>query len=500
MVQDRYNPNKLAPMVIKKIHDNSMKLDTKKIIIIIISIIVIFLMWLLLKKPSVTLIGDKVEKVSYKSEFIDSGIKAKYHGKDVTNTVVSSNNINTEELGEYEIEYKIPYMFGTYTYKRKAIVIDDKAPEITLEGDEECKVSLGKEFEEPGYKAIDNYDGDVTDKVEVTEEQINDEEKNIHYKVTDSSGNTQEKNRKVIYVDNVKPVIELNGTGTVVLNVGEEYKEQGAKAYDEKDGDLTDKIETSGQVNTGQEGTYTITYKVKDSSENETIVTREIMVGNLSKAAMNVGAPGVVYLTFDDGPSSSTTPRILDILKEKGVKATFFILNYGEETEHLVKRAAEEGHSIAIHSKSHDYPVCYASPEAYLSGIEEMKEKIKKTTGIETKLIRFPGGSSNTVSRKYCEGIMSTLVRETLQRGYRYFDWNVASGDSGGVTTPEGVYDNVTNGLKQTRSNVVLMHDFSGNNKTVEALPSVIDFALSNGYTFDRITEKTPMVTQGVQN
>ena len=88
MVQDRHNPNKLAPMVIKKMHDNSIKLGSKKIIIIIISIIVIFFMWLLLKKPSVTLIGDKVEKVSYKSEFIDSGIKAKYHGKDVTNTVV----------------------------------------------------------------------------------------------------------------------------------------------------------------------------------------------------------------------------------------------------------------------------------------------------------------------------------------------------------------------------------------------------------------------------
>ena len=500
MVQDRNNPNKLAPIVMKKMPKHTNIDERKKIIIIIIAIIFIFLMWLLLKKPSVTLVGDKVEKVSYKSEFVDSGIKVKYHGKDVTNTVVSSNNINTAELGEYEIEYKIPYLFGTYTYKRKAMVVDDKAPEITLEGDEECKVSYGKEYIEPGYKAIDNYDGDITDKVETTEEKINDEEKIIHYKVTDSSGNTQEKDRKVKFVDNVKPIIELNGIGTVVLNVGEEYKEQGAKAYDERDGDLTEKLEISGQVNTAQEGTYTVTYKVKDSSENEAIVTREIMVGNIGKSAMNVGAPGVVYLTFDDGPSNSTTPRILDILKEKGVKATFFILDYGAETEHLVKRIVEEGHSIAIHSKSHDYAVCYSSPEAYLSGIEEMKEKIKNTTGVETKLIRFPGGSSNTVSRKYSPGIMTTLARETLQRGYRYYDWNVASGDSGGVTTPEGVYDNVTNGLKQTRSNVVLMHDFSGNNKTVSALPSVIDFALKNGYTFDRITERTPMVTQGVQN
>ena len=129
-----------------------------------------------------------------------------------------------------------------------------------------------------------------------------------------------------------------------------------------------------------------------------------------------------------------------------------------------------------------------------------MKDKIYASTGVTTNIIRFPGGSSNTVSRKYYPGIMSILTRETLQRGYRYFDWNVASGDSGGVKEAEGVYDNVTSGLKPTRSNVVLMHDFSGNQKTVNALPSIIDFALENGYTFDRITEKTPMVTQNVQN
>lgn len=500
MVRDGFKANELMPVTMQNNADTLNHLDRKKLTIIIIIFVLLVMAWLIFKKPSVSLIGDKVEKVSYKSEFIDSGITVKYHGKDITNTVVTTNNINTNELGEYKIEYKIPYMFGKYTYIRKAIVVDDMAPEITLQGDEDCKVSYGTKFEEPGYKAVDNYDGDITDKVEISKEEISEEELHIHYKVTDSSGNTQEKIRRVFFVDNVKPVIELNGSGTIVLNVGEEYKEQGATAKDERDGDLTEKIEISGEVNTNQEGTYTITYKVKDNSDNEAIVTREILVGTIGKSAMNVGAPGVVYLTFDDGPSTTSTPRILDILKEKGVKATFFILDYGEGTEHLVKRIVEEGHSIAIHSKSHDYPVCYASADAYLSGIEYMKEKIKNSTGVETKLIRFPGGSSNTVSRKYSEGVMSTLVRETLQRGYRYFDWNVASGDSGGVDTPEGVYDNVTNGLKQTRSNVVLMHDFSGNNKTIEALPGIIDFAKNNGYTFDRITDKTPMVTQNVQN
>lgn len=496
MPGDGLNEEDLTPTIIYEAEH----INKNKVIGTIVIFVLIIMVCFLFKKPSVTLIGDKVEKVSFKSEFIDSGLMVKYYGKDITSKVVLSTNINTNELGEYEVKYKIPYIFGTYTYKRKAIVIDNVAPEIVLEGGEEVKVSYNKKYEEPGYKAMDNHDGDLTESVKLSFRIVNDGETDIIYKVTDASGNHQEKIRKVFLVDDIKPTIDLIGDGTVILNIGEKYEEQGAKAQDEKDGDLTDRIEISGEVNTNQEGTYSVKYSVKDNNGNVTVATREVMVGNVGKANMNVGTPGVVYLTFDDGPSSSTTPHILDILKEKGVKATFFVLDYGQNTEHLVKRIVEEGHSIAIHGGSHDYAVVYSSADSYLTGLDYMKEKIKNTTGVETRTIRFPGGSSNTVSRKYCEGVMSTLVRETLKRGYRYFDWNVASGDSGDVKTSEGVYNNVTAGLKKDRSNVVLMHDFSGNQKTVDALPGIIDFAKNEGYTFDKITDKTPMVTQNVQN
>lgn len=496
MQNDGLNEKDLTPTIIYKAEHINKNKVIGAIVVLILLIVVLFLF----KKPSVTLIGDRVEKVSYRSEFVDSGITVKYFGKDITNKVVLSTNINTNELGEYEVKYKIPYILGTYTYKRKAIVIDDISPEIVLEGGEEFKASYNKKYEEPGFKAIDNHDGDLTESVKFSFKIVNDGETDIIYKVTDASGNYQEKIRKVFLVDDIKPTIDLIGDGTVILNIGEKYEEQGAKAQDEKDGDLTDRIEISGEVNTNQEGTYSVKYSVKDNNGNVTVATREVMVGNIGKANMNVGTPGVVYLTFDDGPSASTTPHILDILKEKGVKATFFVLDYGQNTEHLIKRIVEEGHSIAIHGGSHDYAVVYSSADSYLNGLDYMKEKIKNTTGIETRTIRFPGGSSNTVSRKYCEGVMSTLVRETLKRGYRYFDWNVASGDSGGVKTQEGVYNNVTAGLKKDRSNVVLMHDFSGNQKTVDALPGIIDFAKNEGYTFDKITDKTPMVTQNVQN
>ena len=197
MLKDGLKKEELFPVLAENQDSNFKHLNKIKIIGILLIIPIIVLLFYIFKKPSVTLVGEKIEKISYKSAFIDSGITVKYHGQDITNKVVMSNNINTSELGEYTITYKIPYILGTYTYKRNAIVIDDMPPEITLRGDEEYKILRHKEYEEPGFKAIDNHDGDITDKVETWQEEINEDEMNIHYKVSDQTGNTQEKTRKV---------------------------------------------------------------------------------------------------------------------------------------------------------------------------------------------------------------------------------------------------------------------------------------------------------------
>ena len=499
MIRDGFEPNKMYP-VIYDLPSPVRHINKKKVIIIIAILIILLIMYFIFKKPTVFINGEKVEKVSYKTEFVDKGITVIYHFKNITNEVIVTNNVNTNNLGEYEIVYKIPYWFGTYTYKRQVKVIDDISPEIQLQGDTEYKVSYKKEYQEPGYAAIDNYDGDITEKVEVNTKDISPSEKEYYYSVSDSNGNKQQVKRKVIFIDDIPPKVEINGEGTIFLNVGDTYEEQGATAIDEKDGELTEKLEITSNVDTNQVGTYVVRYSVPDNSGNIGIADREIVVGGPGRACMKIGTPKTIYLTFDDGPSAHLTPAILDILRENNIKATFFILDYGANTEPLVKQIVEEGHSIGIHSASHDYKVAYANPEAYLSGIDYMKEKIKSSTGVETNLIRFPGGSSNTISRKYCPGVMTALVNETVNRGYRYFDWNVMSGDSGDTQTAEEVYNNVTNGLRDTISNVILMHDFNGNNKTLEALPSIIKYALDNGYTFEKITNKTPMVTQNVQN
>ena len=165
----------------------------------------------------------------------------------------------------------------------------------------------------------------------------------------------------------------------------------------------------------------------------------------------------------------------------------------------MIKREIAEGHTIALHGTSHKYKEIYKSLEDGVSNFTNLNQKIKETTGVDTKIMRFPGGSSNTVSR-FNPGIMTKLAEVMLEKGYKYYDWNVSSGDSGDVKTSEAVYSNVTKGFKKGRINMVLMHDFAGNKKTLDALKDIIHFGKENGYTFERITEDTPMITQKIAN
>lgn len=251
-------------------------------------------------------------------------------------------------------------------------------------------------------------------------------------------------------------------------------------------------------------GNYeSVTVKVTEQIPAGVLKVKEEVKKEVKKEVKQVTTkdtrPGVIYLTFDDGPSLSITPKILDILKKKNVKATFFILNYDGKKEEIVKREVNEGHTVAIHGYSHDYKEIYQSEEIYMQNIKKLQDKIKASTGYNATITRFPGGSSNTVS-KYNPGIMTRLTKKVVDSGYKYFDWNVTSGDAGEARNSTDVYNNVVKNLSKSKSNVVLMHDFNGNTKTLNALESIIDYGVQNGYTFSKITESTKMVTHSVNN
>lgn len=478
------------------------KSPKKAIIFSILTVVILFIaifLTLALENPKMEI--SELIQVEVNTENRINPPKTTYMYQDVTNNVKISGNVEWNKTGNYEIQYEVPMLFKTYTKSQIIKIVDTTPPEIVLEGGDTIKQSNKIKYQELGVKAIDNYDGDITENITTEEKKIDENTLEIIYTVSDSSGNISVKKRTVNIIDDTPPTITLNGASKIAITVGKEYKEQGAKAIDDKDGDLTKNIQIEGTVDTSKTGTYTITYKVTDKSGNVAIKTRTVVVTNEpAKAKPGVdGEKGVIYLTFDDGPTTTITPQILDILKKKNVKATFFILNYSEAGEQVVKREVAEGHTVAIHGYSHNYNTIYQSVDAYMQNITMLQDRIRNSTGYNATITRFPGGSSNTVS-KYNPGIMTILTKEVVDRGYKYFDWNVSSGDAGGAKTAEDVYNNVTKNLSKSRMNVVLMHDFNGNTKTLNALEAIIDYGIENGYTFARITENTPMVTHGVNN
>lgn len=208
---------------------------------------------------------------------------------------------------------------------------------------------------------------------------------------------------------------------------------------------------------------------------------------------------GIVYLTFDDGPSR-LTPQVLDILKEYGAKATFFVVG-SKGNYDLMRRALEEGHQIAMHGNSHEYADIYKSVEAATENFFAENRKLKEELGIDVKIIRFPGGSSNTVSKKYCKNVMTDAARILTENGYNYFDWDVSSGDAGKDSkSSNDIYKNVINGVKPSKTNVVLMHDGNGHEATVEALPRILETLIAAGYRFEPITDSTPHVRHTIAN
>lgn len=204
----------------------------------------------------------------------------------------------------------------------------------------------------------------------------------------------------------------------------------------------------------------------------------------------------VVYLTFDDGPSGNTQP-ILDILDRYGCGATFFVMNSDYRDEY--KNIVDHGHSIALHTYTHDFYDIYTSVDDYFEDLDRISDLVYEKTGVRSMLIRFPGGSSNTISRGVCYGIMSELVDEVENRGYVYFDWNADSCDaSGNNISADYIYQSSTS--SSANSIILLMHDTDAKDTTVDALPDVIEYYQSQGYFFLSLNENSPAVHHGVAN
>lgn len=199
----------------------------------------------------------------------------------------------------------------------------------------------------------------------------------------------------------------------------------------------------------------------------------------------------VVYLTFDDGPSHNTE-RILDILDEYNVKATFFTIgNEAEEFVDVYKRIIEDGHSLGMHSYSHKYSEIYKSVEAFDADFNKVSGYIESVTGVAPKLYRFPGGSSNLVSAIP----MENFIRYLNEKNVTYFDWNVSAQDAEGKELPvETMLDNIFKDINKKDSCVVLMHDSDDLGTTVDMLPELLKRLVEMDAVILPITENTTLI------
>ncbi len=191
----------------------------------------------------------------------------------------------------------------------------------------------------------------------------------------------------------------------------------------------------------------------------------------------NASSEKTVYLTFDDGPSDRVTPKILDVLKDENVKATFFIIGTAAENrKYLLEREFNEGHTVAVHSYSHRYGEIYSSAEKLIEDIDKCNEIIKSVTGRYSAVYRFPGGSY---------GLSEKLIDAVKGHGMTYVDWNASTRDAEFYSAPpEILYKSAVDTSKSRDKVVLLAHDSTTKSTTAQALKKIIKYYKNNNFEF----------------
>ena len=196
-------------------------------------------------------------------------------------------------------------------------------------------------------------------------------------------------------------------------------------------------------------------------------------------------------ISFDAAWGNEDTQQIIDILAKYDVKATFFVVGRGDEYYDTYRDIVGRGHTLALHSYTHDYDKIYASLDDFAEDIEELRNLLYDVTGVNCVYYRFPGGSSNTVSKVD----MDTLIDYVESQGLIYYDWNALNNDAVcGSYTPEQLVDNIMKDAVCYDDVVILMHDLDARHCTVESLQMLIDELRAEGFTLLPIDENAPLV------
>jgi len=442
----------------------------------------------------ITLHGSGEVTLQYGEDYQEAGAEAVFTGIlfpkiDVPLEVKIRNPMGDEKVGTYEIEYSASWGIWRDSVIRTVHIEDNVAPKILLKKSAAAYTIPGQPYEELGFAAFDNHDGNLTDQVHRVEKGGK-----VIYTVEDSSGNRTEIIRKIVYYDPIAPELTIKGEEVITINAGEAFEDPGYEALDNSAGDITSRVQVKGKVNIYRAGTYQLEYYVEDAFDNAASAVRTVEVKAVPQPKIVKPEGKVIYLTFDDGPSAYTED-LLEVLREYDVKVTFFVCN--TENVDVLKKIAEDGHAIGIHSVSHNYKTIYASEEAFFEDFFAMRDIIEAHTGIKTTLARFPGGGSNTVSR-FNPGIMTRLAQALHDMGFQYFDWNVDSDDAGRSKTTKKVLKNVKKGVEDVDVAIVLQHDVK--KYSVKAVEDIILWGLEEGYEFRALDATSPTFHHKINN
>lgn len=244
------------------------------------------------------------------------------------------------------------------------------------------------------------------------------------------------------------------------------------------DAATTSDAETTSDTEKPTDNEKETTTEIPTTAEEETTKNPDMLRDNkYNQIAINAKENGqkIVYLTFDDG-SGTLTPTVLDTLDKYGVKATFFVVAEYSPSKDFAKEQYNailaKDHTLGIHSYTHSRANIYQSLDAFKEDIDSVYNYVYELTGFKPYVSRFPGGSSTSFAD---ERMKTEYIPYVKSKGLIYYDWNVSSGDGNGSITSEQVYNNVINGVRNKDVSVVLMHDGSGHEATVEALPRILD-------------------------
>ncbi|WP_154889089.1 ATP-dependent metallopeptidase FtsH/Yme1/Tma family protein [Longibaculum muris] len=451
------------------------------IICIIIAILVIGIGYFVINQSSIHFISNheiEVNTVVDYSRFIDYVKDGK---KD--DVKIDSSQVNVKKVGEYKVVYKYKDEEKTL----KVNVVDSLPPEFDVKSK---KVALNQTVEPSEF--VKNIKDASQTKVSFAKNyefnKVGWQE--IEVIVKDAYDNDTRKKVKVNVVKDEKAPEIIVGNANVVVGEKIDLKAL-ATIKDDFDKNPTLKVE-SDKLDTNKIGTYQVKYIAKDVSGNQSEKTIQVEVVDKTKDNEKV-----VYLTFDDGPSRHT-PEVLEILKRYQCKATFFITGMNEKYRPYIKTAYDQGHTIGLHTYSHNYSKVYASTNAYFKDLDKVGKLAKEYIGFTPKYIRFPGGGSNTISRKYNKGIMSQLTKQVGKKGYIYYDWNCENGDGYAHMSQSQMLKRATS--SSAKKVMILMHDANGKQNTVDILPKVIEHYQKKGYTFKAIDDSTPVFHQHVNN